>query len=54
MNIVREFIRFSRLHTIIGTTLSIVVLYLLALSFSGYENLHLPELGTYPDQSLGR
>jgi len=44
MNIVREFIRFSRFHTIIGTTLSIVVLYLLALSFSGYENLHLPEL----------
>ena len=32
MKFISHFIRFSRLHTIIGTTLSVVALYLLALS----------------------
>ena len=32
MNFLINFIRFSRLHTVIGTTLSIVVLYFMALS----------------------
>lgn len=31
---IRNFIRFSRLHTVIGTTLSISALYVIALSFS--------------------
>ena len=31
---IRHFIRFSRLHTVIGTTLSISALYIIALSFS--------------------
>ncbi len=44
MNFLINFIRFSRLHTVIGTTLSILALYLLALSYSDYQNLHLPEL----------
>ena len=35
MNFILNFIRFSRLHTVIGTTLSIVCLYFMALSFSG-------------------
>lgn len=34
MNFIVNFIRFSRLHTVIGTTLSIVALYSLAESFS--------------------
>lgn len=34
MNFILNFIRFSRLHTVIGTTLSIVALYCLAVSFS--------------------
>lgn len=41
MNFIKNFIRFSRLHTVIGTTLSIVSLYLIALSFSSFSNLHL-------------
>lgn len=44
MNFFINFIRFSRLHTVIGTTLSILALYLLALSYSGYQDWHLPEL----------
>ncbi|MEM6966164.1 MAG: homogentisate phytyltransferase [Bacteroidota bacterium] len=45
MSFIINFIRFSRLHTVIGTTLSIVVLYLIALSTSTGQNLHLPVLG---------
>jgi len=37
----KNFVRFSRLHTVIGTTLSVSTLYVLALSFSDYQNLHL-------------
>ncbi|MCB0548395.1 MAG: homogentisate phytyltransferase [Phaeodactylibacter sp.] len=44
MSFIINFIRFSRLHTVIGTTLSILALYLLALSYSGYQDWHLPEL----------
>ena len=40
-----NFIRFSRLHTIIGTSLSIIVLYLIAYSYSDGENTFLPVLG---------
>ncbi|MFT5167148.1 MAG: homogentisate phytyltransferase/homogentisate geranylgeranyltransferase [Saprospiraceae bacterium] len=45
MNFLLNFIRFSRLHTIIGTSLSIFILYLIALSYSAQDNLHLPLLG---------
>lgn len=45
MSFIINFIRFSRLHTVIGTTLSIVVLYLIALSTSTGEDLYLPILG---------
>ncbi len=38
---IKNFIRFSRLHTVIGTTLSITALYVLALSFSNYQYLHI-------------
>lgn len=41
MNFLKNFIRFSRLHTVIGTTLSIVSLYLIALSYSDFSDLHL-------------
>ncbi len=44
MNLIKNFIRFSRLHTVIGTTLSISALYLLALSFSDYTEWY---FGTY-------
>ncbi len=44
MSFITNFIRFSRLHTVIGTTLSITCLYLLALSFSDGQNWHLPTL----------
>ena len=44
MSFIINFIRFYRLHTVIGTTLSILALYLLALSYSGYQDWHLPEL----------
>lgn len=37
----KNFIRFSRLHTVIGTSLSITTLYLLALSFSDYQDVHI-------------
>ncbi len=40
MNTIRTFIRFSRLHTVVGTTLSITALYLMALSFSDYTDWH--------------
>lgn len=42
---INAFIRFSRLHTVIGTTVSITILYLIALSFAGSASLHLPLLG---------
>jgi homogentisate phytyltransferase/homogentisate geranylgeranyltransferase len=38
MAFIKNFIRFSRLHTVIGTTLSISALYVLALSYSGFES----------------
>jgi len=41
MNFLRNFIRFSRLHTIIGTSLSITTLYGLALAFSDFQDLKL-------------
>lgn len=41
---IKNFIRFSRLHTVIGTTLSITTLYVLALSYSGFGDWH---TGTY-------
>lgn len=40
----KNFVRFSRLHTVIGTTLSISTLYVLALSFSDYQN---PQIGIW-------
>lgn len=40
MNTILTFIRFSRLHTVVGTTLSITALYLMALSFSDYADWH--------------
>ncbi len=40
MNTILTFIRFSRLHTVVGTTLSITALYLMALSFSDYTDWH--------------
>jgi homogentisate phytyltransferase / homogentisate geranylgeranyltransferase len=45
MNFLINFIRFSRLHTIIGTTLSIVVLYLIAWSATAGSDWNLPTLG---------
>jgi homogentisate phytyltransferase/homogentisate geranylgeranyltransferase len=45
MNMIRNFIKFSRLHTVIGTTLSISALYLMALSFSDYSDKHLVTFG---------
>lgn len=44
MNFLHNFIRFSRLHTVIGTTLSITSLYIIALSFSNFQDLHLRTL----------
>ena len=44
MNTIIHFFRFSRLHTVIGTTLSISALYLLALSMSDHHSWH---LGTF-------
>ena len=44
MHFLINFIRFSRLHTIIGTTLSIVTLWLIALSYSDRAGLHFPLL----------
>lgn len=38
----RNFLHFSRVHTIIGTTLSITALYVLALSFSTGTAYHAP------------
>jgi homogentisate phytyltransferase/homogentisate geranylgeranyltransferase len=45
MTHIQNFLRFSRPHTIIGTTISIGTLYLLALSLSDFEQLHLETLG---------
>lgn len=44
MNFITNFIRFARLHTVIGTTLSITCLYLLASSFSDGQNWHVATL----------
>ena len=44
MNFLINFIRFSRLHTVVGTSLSILALYLLALSMSDYQDWHLATL----------
>jgi len=41
----QNFVLFSRPHTVIGTTLSITVLYLLALSYSDFQSLQLDILG---------
>ncbi len=41
MNFIVNFIRFSRLHTVIGTTLSIVALFCLASSFSVTDSQHI-------------
>lgn len=45
MNMIRNFIRFSRVHTVIGTTLSITALYVMAMSFSDDSEKHLATLG---------
>ena len=45
MNFLINFIRFSRLHTIIGTSLSIVVLYFIATSYGDEYNSNLALLG---------
>ncbi|MEM9921187.1 MAG: homogentisate phytyltransferase [Bacteroidota bacterium] len=39
MKFLVEFVRFSRLHTVVGTSLSIVALYLIALSYSDLGGL---------------
>lgn len=41
MSFIINFIRFSRLHTVIGTSLSIVALYAIALAGSATNELHL-------------
>lgn len=45
LSFLQNFLLFSRPHTVIGTTLSITVLYLLALSYSDFQSLHLDVLG---------
>lgn len=45
MNFLLNFIRFSRLHTIIGTSLSILTLYVIALSYQSGNNFRLSTLG---------
>ena len=45
MNTIRNFIRFSRLHTVVGTTLSIAALYAMAWSFSDRSEAHLVTFG---------
>lgn len=45
MNILLQFIRFSRLHTVVGTTLSILALYVIAMSFSDFSDAHVGILG---------
>lgn len=40
-SVIISFIRFSRPHTIVGTTLSLLALYLLAFSYSDGSQLHL-------------
>jgi homogentisate phytyltransferase/homogentisate geranylgeranyltransferase len=44
MSTLRNFIHFCRLHTVVGTTLSITCLWLLALSFSGLGQYYVREL----------
>lgn len=41
MNYIKNFLHFIRVHTVIGTVLSVTALYLLALSFSDFSSLHL-------------
>ncbi|MCB0520965.1 MAG: homogentisate phytyltransferase [Lewinellaceae bacterium] len=53
MNTLRNFIHFARLHTVVGTTLSIVCLYFLALSFSDMEEFHWRELALTLVSCLG-
>lgn len=45
MNRLKTFWQFSRPHTVIGTTLSVLALYAIALSLSDGGQWHLPELG---------
>ena len=47
------FVRFSRPHTVIGTTLSVLALYALALSCSDFSQLHLAELALTLISCLG-
>lgn len=44
MNLLSAFIRFTRPHTIIGTSLSVLGLYIIALSNSPVVNFHIKEL----------
>lgn len=44
MSTLRNFLHFCRLHTVIGTTLSIICLWLLALSFSISDKYYFSEL----------
>lgn len=45
MSTIRDFVRFSRPHTVVGTTLSIIALYVIALSFSDGSDWHAATLG---------
>ena len=53
MNFLRNFIRFSRLHTVVGTTLSITALWAIALSFAVGKSLYLNELALTLVSCLG-
>ncbi len=44
MKAINEFIKFSRLHTIAGTTISIITVYLISLSFYRGDEIFLPGL----------
>lgn len=44
MNLISAFVRFTRPHTIIGTTLSVIGLYIIALSNSPIMDFHVKEL----------
>lgn len=44
MNFIKNLLLFSRFHTILGTTLSIIALYLIALSFTQFQSFYLTEL----------
>jgi len=45
MEHLRNFVRFARPHTVIGTSLSILALYFLALSVTAWSGWHLAALG---------